>query len=75
MPRSLIDIAMLDLRVQELIAKCGCLKDFHITLWRQEPDATGSNWNAHIGHAGSPTEIPSRISEIVQLLRLEFNLA
>lgn len=75
MPRLPIDIGLLDLRVQELIAKFGSLRDFHVTLWRQEPDATGSNWNGHIGRTAGLAEIPPRISEIVQLLRLEFNLS
>jgi hypothetical protein len=46
--RSLIDITALDSRIQEQIAQYGSIKDFHVVLWRQEPDATGCNWNAHI---------------------------
>jgi hypothetical protein len=36
--RSLIDIVTLDLRIEEEISKYGTLKDFHIVLWRQDPD-------------------------------------
>lgn len=48
MERSLLGIGSLDLRVQEEVAKYGNIKEFHVVLWRQEPDATGSNWNARI---------------------------
>ena len=52
MARSLIDIVTLDLRIEEEISKYGTLKDFHIVLWRQDPDTTGCNWNAHIERIG-----------------------
>ena len=47
-PRLQIDMTALDLRIQERIAKYGSIKDFHVLLWRDEPDATGCNWNARI---------------------------
>jgi hypothetical protein len=46
--RSLIDIITLDSRIEEEISKCGTLKDFHIVVWLQEPDADGCNWNARV---------------------------
>jgi hypothetical protein len=45
--RSLIDIVTLDLRIEEEISKYGTLNDFHIVLWRQDPNTTGCNWDAH----------------------------
>ena len=48
MKRSLLDISALDVRMQEQVAKCGSVKDFQLTLWRQDPDALGCNWNARI---------------------------
>ena len=47
--RSLLDIGALDGRIEEAICKYGTLKEFHIVLWRQHPDATGCNWNARLG--------------------------
>ena len=48
MARSLIDIAALDLRIQEQIAEYGSFKDLHLVLWHQKEGAAGCNWNAHI---------------------------
>src|ERR1019366_10066693 len=41
MERSLIDISALDVQVQEQVAKYGNVKDFHVVLWRQDPDTAG----------------------------------
>jgi hypothetical protein len=71
--RSLIDIVTLDLRIEEEISKYGTLKDFHIVLWRQDPDTTGCNWNAHIKRVrGSLTD--SSWWEVVPQMRERFNL-
>ena len=48
-------------------------KDFHILLWRQDPDATGCNWNAHIERIrGSFTD--SSWWDVVPQMRERFNL-
>jgi hypothetical protein len=41
--REFIGIGELDSRLQDEIAEYGNLKRFHITMWRDEPDATGCN--------------------------------
>ena len=71
--RSLIDIVTLDLRIEEEISKYGTLKDFHIVLWRQDPDTTGCNWNAHIERIrGSLTD--SSWWDVIPQMRERFNL-
>ena len=73
MARSLIDIVTLDSRIEEEISKYGTLKDFHIVLWRQGPDTTGCNWNAHIKRVrGSLTD--SSWWEVVPQMRERFSL-
>lgn len=80
MARSLIDIGSLDVRVQEQIAKHGNLKDFHVALWRQDSDATGCNWNAHIvrvrgaAHNSECANDPSWW-DVVPQMRERFNLS
>jgi hypothetical protein len=74
MERSLLDIGALDTRVQEEIAKYGSVKDFHIVLWRKQPDRTASNWNAHIQRVnGSPLDTFSWW-DVVPEMRERFNL-
>jgi hypothetical protein len=71
--RSLIDIVTLDLRIEEEISKYGTLTDFHVVLWRQDPDTTGCNWNAHIERIrGSLTD--SSWWDVVPQMREHFNL-
>jgi hypothetical protein len=53
--RSLIDIAALDVRVQEKILAVGSLKDFCVVLWRTEPDASGCNWDGSVGRLNGAT--------------------
>lgn len=72
--RSVVGISILDEQVQGEIAKHGSAKDFHIVLWRQVPDATGSNWNAHIARIRGDTERDPRWWQVVPELRLRFNL-
>ena len=72
--RSLIDIDALDSRVQEQVAKYGSIKDFHVALWRQQPDATGCNWNARIGHFRGSGLNDSSWWDVVPRMRERFNL-
>lgn len=49
MVRTSIDMVALELRLEEELGKKHArVKDFHVTLYRQEPDAGGCNWNARI---------------------------
>lgn len=73
MQRSLLDIGALDDRMQQQVAKCGNVKDFHVALWRQDPDATGCNWNARIKRIyGNPRE--TGWWDVVPQMRESFNL-
>lgn len=77
MARSLIDIGTLDLRIEEEISKYGKVKEFQIVTWRQEPDATGSNWNARIEYVGRARAADARDLtwwDVVPQLRERFNL-
>jgi hypothetical protein len=72
--RSLVDIATLDVRIQEQVAKHGSLKDFAIAVWRQELDAINCNWNARIEHLQDDSSSDSSWWDIVPLMRERFNL-
>jgi hypothetical protein len=72
--RSLIDIAALDVRIQEQVAKYGSLKDFTIAVWRQELDAINCNWNARIECLQGDSSNDSSWWNIVPLMRERFNL-
>lgn len=74
MGRSLIDIGALDVRVQEQVAKYGSVKDFHVVLWREDPDATGCNWNARIERIRGGSLIDSSWWDVVPQMRERFNL-
>jgi hypothetical protein len=74
MGRLLIDIGALDTRVRELITKYGSVKDFHVVLWRQDPDAAGCNWNARIGHFRGSGSNDSSWWDVVPQMRERFNL-
>lgn len=74
MPRSIVDIGILDEEVQKQFAKHGGARDFHVVLWRQEPDITGSNWNARVERIRGETEIQPEWWGIVPQLRERFNL-
>ena len=71
--RLLMDIIALDSRLEEELTKYGSPKDFHVALWRQEPDATGCNWNARIERIGTGFGDPSWWDVIPQM-RERFNL-
>ena len=72
--RSIIGISELDTRVQEQIAKHGSVKEFHIVLWRQNPDRTGCNWNAHIERVAGSAVNGTTWLDIVPQMRKRFNL-
>jgi hypothetical protein len=79
MTRALIDISSLDVRVQEQVAKHGDLKDFHVALWRQDPDASGCNWNARIERVSGSANHPDSANDsswwdVVPQMRERFNL-
>jgi hypothetical protein len=74
MARSLVDISELDSRVQEEVAKYGSIKDFHVVLWRQEPDASGSNWNARIERIKGTSLKTFSWWDVVPQMRERFNL-
>ncbi len=74
MARSPIDIAALDLRVQERILAVGRLKDFRVVLWRHEPDASGCNWDGRIERLNGATLEGPRCDLVIPRLRLLFNL-
>jgi hypothetical protein len=73
--RSLIDIAALDVRIQEQVARYGSLKDFTIAVWRQELDPINCNWNARIERFQGDSSSDSSWWHIVPLMRERFNLA
>jgi hypothetical protein len=72
--RSIIDIGALDLAVQERLLSFGSLKDFHIALWRHEPDASGCNWNGSIGRANGGVSEGLSLDLIIPQLRNAFNV-
>jgi hypothetical protein len=72
--RSLIDIVTLDSRIEEEISKYGTLKDFHIVVWLQEPDADGCNWNARVDRVLGDGSSDSSWWDVVPQLRERFNL-
>jgi hypothetical protein len=73
--RSLIDIAALDVRIQEQVARYASLKDFTIAVWRQELDLVNCNWNARIERFQGDSSSDSNWWHIVPLMRERFNLA
>jgi hypothetical protein len=72
--RSLIDIVALDLQLEEQLASHSSLKDFKVVLWRQEPDATGSNWNARIERVRGDGSSDTSWWDVVPQMRERFNL-
>ena len=74
MARSLIDRTALNSRLREQVANYGNLKDFHIMLWRQEPDAGECNWNAHIRCVRGSGLSDSSWWDVVPKLRKRFDL-
>ncbi len=72
--RSLIDMTALDSRIEEAISEYGTLKDFHVMLWRQDPDETGCNWNARVEFLRGPALNDSSWWDVVPNLRERYNL-
>jgi len=72
--RLLIGMSELDARLQEQIAKHGCVKEFHIVLWRQNPDRTGCNWNARIERVAGSAVNSTNWQDVVPRTRKRFNL-
>lgn len=72
--RELIGISELDSRIQEQIAEYGSIKSFQIVLWRDAPDATGCNWNAHIERVQGNELSDLSWWDVVSQMRLRFNL-
>jgi len=74
MARSRIDIVMLDLRLEEELAKYADIKELKVVLWRQSPDATGCNWNARIDRVRGDSSSDSSWWDVVPQMRERFNL-
>jgi hypothetical protein len=74
MVRLLIDISALDTRMQEQVAKHGSVKEFHVVLWRQDPDTIGCNWNARIERVAGCAVDDTTWWDVVPQMRERFNL-
>jgi hypothetical protein len=74
MARSLVNIGELDTLVQEEIAKFGNVSNFHVVLWRQAPNETGSNWNARIERINGGALDTFTCWDVVPTMRERFNL-
>ena len=73
MIRALIDIGSLDLRMQEQVERYGILRDFQLSVWRQEPDSTGCNWDTRIERIAGNVEDHGWWN-VVPGLRAQYNL-
>ncbi len=73
-PRLLIGISELDSRIQDRITEYGSIKNFKVMLWRQDPDVTGSNWDARIYRISGDGAEDSSWWELVPQMREAFNL-
>ncbi len=74
MARSLINIGSLDIHLQEALGRVASVSEFHLTVWRHNPDATGCNWNAHFERIAHLDSADKRWWGVVPLLRARFNL-
>lgn len=59
---------------EEQLARHSSLQDFKVVLWRQEPDATGSNWNARIERIRGDGSSDTSWWDVVPQMRERFNL-
>jgi hypothetical protein len=75
MARSLIDIGALDALLQEALSKVASTRDFQVTVWRQEPDATGCNWDARFERISRTDSADKRWWKVVPEFRTRFNVA
>jgi hypothetical protein len=73
--RESIGINELDSRLQEQLAEYGSIKEFRITLWRDERDPPGCNWNARVDRIRGEWTNDSAWWDVVPQLRQRFNLA
>ena len=74
MARSLIDIALLDVKLHEALGQVANVPGFQLTLWRHNPDAAGCNWNAHFERIAHSDSADKRWWDVVPQLRATFNL-
>ena len=74
MARARIDVAALDLRLEEELAKYADIKELKVVLWRQDPDATGCNWNARIDRVRGNSSSDSSWWGVVPQMRERLNL-
>jgi hypothetical protein len=72
--RALIGISELDSRIQDRIAEYGSIKHFKVMLWRQDPDASGSNWDARIYRIDGDGADDSSWWTLIPQMREGFNL-
>ena len=72
--RALIGISELDSRIQDRITEYGSIKNFKVMLWRQDPDATGSNWDARIYRINGDGADDSSWWTLIPQMREGFNL-
>ena len=72
--RLLIGISELDSRIQDRITEYGSIKNFKVMLWRQDPDASGSNWDARIYRINGDGADDSSWWDLVPQMRKGFNL-
>jgi hypothetical protein len=73
-PRQLVGISELDSRLQDEFAQYGSIKTFRITMWRDNPDGTGCNWNARVDRIKGGESDDSAWWDVVPQLRQRFNL-
>jgi hypothetical protein len=73
--RELIGIGELDSRLQEQIVEYGGIKQFRFSVWRDESDPTGCNWNARIDRIAGDWTNDSGWWDAVPQLRDRFNLS
>jgi hypothetical protein len=74
MARSLIDISALDAQLQEALGNVACVADFQLSVWRQNPDSTGCNWNARIERILHLDSADRQWWDVVPRLRATLNL-
>ena len=74
MVRVLADMATLDTRLQEELAKIAPCSDFQLTVWQQKPDKSGCNWNAHFKRIRNEASQDTRWWDVVPKLRATTNL-
>ena len=75
MARSLIKIDALDALLQEALGKVASTRDFQVSVWRQEPDATGCNWDARFERISRTDSADKRWWQVVPDFRTRFNVA